>query len=207
MVGHCLEVVDHATIIGGDSVKAIDGVDFFCLTLTNILIDRIENVVSAVVHAHEKEFDAVGNVVDEICYMIKLKFTEILCFAYQRRVDNEEERKCKDFMWLAVQDKAEGYVQNTDENKDNDVYNSELKFTLAFVPDPEKDDLLVYLLDKDGNAIKDNNGEPIVRRLAGPNSEGRTADSIQPDKNGVYTLSGLRLSENSDFCFDLHGAV
>ena len=106
-------------------------------------------------------------------------------------------------MWLAVQDKAEGYVQNTDENKDNDVYNSELKFTLAFVPDPEKDDLLVYLLDKDGNAIKDNDGEPIVRRLAGTNSEGRTADSIQPDQNGVYTLSGLRLSENSDFCFDL----
>ena len=106
-------------------------------------------------------------------------------------------------MWLTVQDKVEGYAQNTDENVDNDVYNSELNFTLAFVPDPEKDDLLVYLLDKDGNAIKDSDGEPIVRRLAGTNSKDRTADSIEPDKNGVYTLSGLQLSENSDFSFDL----
>ena len=96
VVGHCFEVIDHTAIIGGDSIKAIGGVDFFCLTLTNILNDRIENVVSAVVHAHEKEFDTVGNVVNEICYMVKLKFTEILCFGYQCRVDNEEERKCKD---------------------------------------------------------------------------------------------------------------
>lgn len=106
-------------------------------------------------------------------------------------------------MWLTLYDKAEGYAQNTDADTDNDVYNTELKFTLAFVPDPEKDDLLVYLLDKDGNAIKNKDGKPIVRRLAGENSEGRTADSIQPDKDGVYTLTGLQLSENSDFTFDL----
>ena len=30
--------------------------------------------------------------------MVKLKFTEILCFGYQCRVDNEEERKCKDLI-------------------------------------------------------------------------------------------------------------
>lgn len=107
-------------------------------------------------------------------------------------------------MTLTVQDKAENFAQNTDADKDNDVYNVELNFSLAFVPDPEKDDLLVYLLDEAGNTIKDKDGEPIVRRLAGENSEDRAADSIQPDENGVYTLSGLQLSENSDFKFDLH---
>ncbi|MBR5292696.1 MAG: Cys-Gln thioester bond-forming surface protein [Clostridia bacterium] len=106
-------------------------------------------------------------------------------------------------MWLTVKEKAEGHDENTDADTDNDVYNTELNFTLAFVPDPNKDDLLVYLLDSEGNVMKNKDGEPMVRRLAGKDSEGRAADSIQPDRNGVYTLSGLQLSENSDFKFDL----
>ncbi|MBQ3131131.1 MAG: Cys-Gln thioester bond-forming surface protein [Clostridia bacterium] len=106
-------------------------------------------------------------------------------------------------MWLTVRDKAKDYAQNMDDDSENDVYNTELNFTLAFVPDPEKDDLLVYLMDAEGNPIRDKEGEPVIRRLAGENSEERRADTIHPDENGVYTLSGLQLSENSDFKLDL----
>jgi len=113
------------------------------------------------------------------------------------------EKNAVDNMSLTVHDKAEDHACNMDDNADNDVYNADLNFTLAFVPDPEKDDLLVYLLDKDGNPINDMDGDPVIRRLAGRNSEGRTADSIEPDENGVYTLTDLQLSENADLKFDL----
>jgi len=106
-------------------------------------------------------------------------------------------------MSITIKDKVEDHTDNYDENDDNDVYNTELNFTLAFVPDTTSDDLLVYLMDENGEKIKDANGDYIVRRLAGTNSEGREAETILPDTNGVYTLSGLQLSENSDFKFDL----
>lgn len=105
---------------------------------------------------------------------------------------------------LTVGSKVKDHADNMDENDDNDVYGADLNFSLAIVPDPEKDDLLVYLLDGEGNPIKDKDGNHVVKRLAGKNSEGRVADTIQPDENGVYTLKNLQLSENSDFKFDLH---
>ncbi len=113
------------------------------------------------------------------------------------------EKNAVEDMTLVVGDKAEGREENTDNNKDNDVYESGVKFTLAFVPDPETDDLLVYLTDANGETIKDAEGKPIVRRLVGENSEGREADTILPDENGVYTLTGLQLQENSEVTFDL----
>ena len=106
-------------------------------------------------------------------------------------------------MSLVVGDKVEGHANNGDENKDNDAYNTEIKFTLAFVPDPESDDLLVYLTDAEGNAINDAEGNPIVRRLAGKDSEGREAETILPEEDGSYVLSGLQLIENKEFTFDL----
>jgi len=60
-----------------------------------------------------------------------------------------------------------------------------------------------YLMDEDGNPIRDKDGEPVIRRLAGENSDERSAETIQPDENGVYTLSGLQLSEGSDFRLNL----
>jgi len=103
---------------------------------------------------------------------------------------------------LVVEDKVEDHAANQDDNSDNDVYNTALNFTLAFVPDPTNDDLLLYLTDAEGNVINDKDGKPIVRRLAGTNTEGRTADTIVAE-NGVYTLTGLQLGENADFVFDL----
>ena len=104
---------------------------------------------------------------------------------------------------LTIKDKVSDSEKNADDDKDNDVYHAEMNFTLAFVPDKESDDLLVYLTDADGNPLKDAAGKPIVRRLAGENSEDRSAETILPDENGVYTLTGLQLQEKSDFTFDL----
>ena len=98
MVGHCLEILDYTAIIGGNSVKAVDGIDFFSLTFANVLNNGIEYIVSAITHAKKKEFHAIGNVVDEVCDMVEFKFTEILCFGYKRRVDNEEEGKSEDLI-------------------------------------------------------------------------------------------------------------
>ncbi len=108
-----------------------------------------------------------------------------------------------DDMSLTVGNKVAEHESNFDDNTDNDVYEVAMDFTLAFVPDPESDDLLVYLTDANGVPYNDANGNPIIRRLAGENTEGRTHDTITPDENGVYTLTGLQLSENSDFTFDL----
>lgn len=113
------------------------------------------------------------------------------------------EKNAVEDIFLTVQEKAEGYAENTDDNADNDVFETDLNFTLAFVPDPKNDDLLVYLTDSEGNPLCDRDGSPIIRRLAGADSEGRTHETILPDEKGVYTLTGLQLAENEDFVFDL----
>ncbi|MBQ3574428.1 MAG: Cys-Gln thioester bond-forming surface protein, partial [Clostridia bacterium] len=104
-------------------------------------------------------------------------------------------------MSLVVGEKVEDAEANTDTNEDNDVYETSIKFTLAFVPDPKTDDLLVYLTDENGAAINDKEGNPIVRRLAGTAKEGDNV--ITPEEDGSYILSGLQLAENDDFTFDL----
>jgi len=101
-------------------------------------------------------------------------------------------------MSITVHDKVADHANNADTNNDNDVYNTDLNFKLAFIPG-DKDDLLVQIsyIDLDGNE------QTIVKRLAGENSDGRQADTILPDEEGVYTITGLQLAENSDFTFDL----
>lgn len=97
---------------------------------------------------------------------------------------------------LVIKDKVEGNEANADTNVDNDVYNTELNFTLAFVPDPETDDMMVYL-------YVDGKDEPMAYRLAGA---GENNDVVY-NTDGSFTLKGLQLSENSDHTFDLqiHG--
>ena len=58
------------------------------------------------------------------------------------------------------------------------------------------------LTDKDGAPLKDANGDPIIRRLAGESGEG-DYEAIAPEADGSYVLAGLQLQENSDFTFDL----
>ena len=101
-------------------------------------------------------------------------------------------------MNLVIGDKVAGLAENEDDDVDNDVYTAEMNFTLAFTPDPKNDDLLVHITYMQ-------NGEEVtvIKRLAGENSEGRAHDTITPDADGVYTLTGLQLSENEELTFDL----
>ena len=105
---------------------------------------------------------------------------------------------------MTIKEQVADHANNQDDNDKNDVYNTELNFTLAFVPDQENDSLLVYVLDpKTQEPMRDANGDQIIKRLAGENGEGEDFDTIIADENGTYTISGLQLAENSDFTFDL----
>ena len=107
-------------------------------------------------------------------------------------------------MALVIKDKAEEVADNEDDNADNDVYNTELSFTLAFVPDKNSDDLLVYLYNGT-ELMRDSNGDPIVRRLAGSNDPDgeQYEDVVYDEKTGIYTLTGLQMGENKDYVFNL----
>jgi hypothetical protein len=101
-------------------------------------------------------------------------------------------------MSIIVHEKDDTHANNADDDQDNDVYNTDLNFKLAFIPG-KQDDLLVQITYKD----LDGNDVNIVRRLAGTNSEGQNYEDIKPETDGSYVLKGLKLSENEDFSFDL----
>lgn len=105
-----------------------------------------------------------------------------------------EQNNIKD-MSLVVHDKVA-------ENGENDIYNVDLQFTLDFDLNAS-DNLTVRLTDSNGNNIQDANGNDIVieKKLALSNAENENA--LVADENGVYTLTGLQLSEGTDFDFKL----
>ena len=98
---------------------------------------------------------------------------------------------------LSIGDLVANAAQNQDDDQDNNVYNAGLNFKLAFVPG-ENDDLLVQIsyTDLDGKSVN------VTKRLAGENGEDQTYETIVAE-GGVYTIEGLKLSENEDFAFDL----
>ena len=102
---------------------------------------------------------------------------------------------------LTVHDKVkeiagETVEANYDEDTDNDVYNTDLNFKLAFVPGPN-DDLLVQVVYTDF----DGNEQTVIRRLAGDKEDHAKVE--YDETTGSYVLKGLILSENKDFNFDL----
>jgi len=102
---------------------------------------------------------------------------------------------------IVVKDKVENEAANLDDNKDNDVYNTAVNFKLAFVPG-EKDEMYVLLMDGNNQPILGEDGQPIKKLLASETSTKEGENVIKP-VNGVYTLTGLKISENSNFEFDL----
>ena len=110
---------------------------------------------------------------------------------------------------LVIHDKSEGKAENEDDNTDNDVYDTDVTFSLAFVPDAENDSLLVYLIegyDEEGKPIVAMGADekPIVRRL-GKSAEDDAEKGIETITavDGVYTLTGLQLGENAEHTYDI----
>jgi len=105
-----------------------------------------------------------------------------------------EDKFIKD-MSLTVGDKVENHANNADDNNDNDAYNVDLTFSLIVQPSADNDDLIVKVLDSQGNTVK-------VARLAGDDST-TNYGTIAPDANGNYTLTNLELVEGNDIEFNL----
>lgn len=96
---------------------------------------------------------------------------------------------------------ADGAEEVEGETVEKDVYNVGLNFKLAFAVS-EKDELFVYLVDSENKPIEDKDGNKIIKHLLPAGSDAKEG-SILPGADGSYTLTGLRLAENSDFTFDL----
>ena len=88
----------------------------------------------------------------------------------------------------ATGDNGEALTDNTDDDDTNDVYNVSLKFALVVTPG-ENDDLVVKVVDANNTVV-------TSAKIGGK-------DGLTPDEEGNYTLSGMKLAENSDIDFDL----
>ena len=102
---------------------------------------------------------------------------------------------------LSVLEKAEGHVNNQDDNKDNDAYVTELTFSLVVEPSTENgDDMIVKIIAGD---------KEYKCRLAGGDPEQDKKDGFTDvinDGNGNYILSGITLTEGDvNFNITLEG--
>ncbi len=106
---------------------------------------------------------------------------------------------------ITVGDKSsdEKYAEvNSDEDPENDVYDTTIEFTMAFEP-TENDDLLVKILDPDGNVLEE-------RRLAGAakNEEEGFIKRIFKGENQdetVYVIENVQLAEGVNITLNLSG--
>lgn len=142
--------------------------------------DSIDGKVSQIVTG-EFDADAAGHV--SLIYQYLLGVTDV--------ESDELIGVDKDSMSLSVGEKL-GEV--TEGGETNGIYSAALNFSLTLIPG-EKDELNVVLqyVDADGN------NQTVIRALGKENSE----NTIAPNADGSYTMSGLKLSENQDITFDL----
>ena len=85
------------------------------------------------------------------------------------------------------------------------MYNVDLNFALVVTPSADGDDLIVQVVSG-----FDADGQPIIAaqgRIAGGNAEEDKANGFNDvhydEETGTYTLTGLSLTENTDYDFDL----
>ena len=79
---------------------------------------------------------------------------------------------------------------------DSDLYNVDVNFQLVMTPGV-KDDLIVKLVDSEGNVIR-------KARVAGDSSnDGDDFSILHNNGGGSYSFTGLALRENTDIVFDL----
>lgn len=117
----------------------------------------------------------------------------------QTTIINED--KFIDDMVLIIGDKADtsnapasgGVDYNGDDDDTNDVYNVAVKFSMVVMPNPLDDNLLVSVLDSEGNVLK-------TVRIAGETTGSETKIEAE---NGYYMIEGIPLQEGDDNVFNL----
>ena len=116
----------------------------------------------------------------------------------ETQIINEE--KFIENLDMTVGGMAEGNAANTDNDSTNDVYNVALKFSLVVEPSKENDDLVVKVVDGNGNVVR-------TARIAGEKKENEDFDyaKTEVDENGktYYVLEDLELAENANTSFNL----
>lgn len=99
---------------------------------------------------------------------------------------------------IIIKDKAE-VAANKDQNPDNDVYNTDISFTLAVSPASVKGDLMVYV-------FTEGKSEPIAaHRLSGSAQAGTLSPTKNQNGELVYTIRDLQLAEGVNITLNLEG--
>lgn len=80
------------------------------------------------------------------------------------------------------------HPNNIDFSDDNDVYVTDINFQLSVQPDPNEDDLLITLLDADGNVV-------AKGRIAGELREGEKL--VLNNGNGIFTITDITMQEGN----------
>lgn len=117
----------------------------------------------------------------------------------ETQIINQE--KFVDDMDIIIGSMVKGHENNEDNNNENDVYDVSLKFSLVVQPSDKNDDLIVKVLDANGNTVK-------KARIAGNGTNdkdfGKASTVTDPESGKTYyILEGLQLAENSDVSFNL----
>lgn len=98
---------------------------------------------------------------------------------------------------LAADENGNLLAVNADDNDDNDVYNTEVTFSLAIEPSEINDDLIV--------TVYDSNNKPIAKkRLAGDDSK-TNYGRIARNADGTYTVDNLQIAEGLSITLNLSG--
>lgn len=78
------------------------------------------------------------------------------------------------------------------------TYNTDVSFILNVKPSQINDDLIVQILDKEGNVL-------TSRRLAGENSGDISYDKVRVNADGSYTITDVKLNEGTEITLRLSG--
>ena len=98
---------------------------------------------------------------------------------------------------LAVDENGQLLLANTDDDDTNDVYDTDVTFSLAIEPSTINDDLIV--------TVYDSTGKPIAKkRLAGDDRE-TNYGRIDRNADGTYTIDNLQITEGLSITLNLSG--
>ena len=201
-LANIIAMLQDAQANGDESTKAmLDGYDFSDLTREQ----AATATGLAVWHYGNRAELGEGEILYATCGNSKVDAIYNYLITLTKEADEDEtqiinEEKFVEDMELVVGGMAEGNEANADADNTNDVYNVDLKFSLVVEPSKTNDDLIVKVVDGEGNVVK-------TARIAGDQKEGEDFGYAQTttDENGktYYLLEGLQLTENSNTTFNL----